>query len=546
MSGSPARCRRGRPQRALLTRPCGASSDRPRRPARRLRPGVGRPGAVHGPGGGRGSPDAASVSVHGPLEQGAGATVDAGDAGGAARDRCCSTARRIRRDRSRRRARRTRCRRGRPARRRRPHAAAEPGRAERDQPVDLRCRSPSGGDEVEALPVPRRASGPRAGRPTRSWCRRAATGSRSPRPGPTPAASPAPRSRTGRPPACRRRRARRGSRSRRGRCCPGSITQNSLPSGSARTTCPSSGSWPTSRWRAPSRTPSRPCALVGEGWCWSGGGAGGSARPSPRGGGDEPEADWCRRRAAARRRRPRRPPGRARRPRTRQACRVARVEGHGQQAGAQSPHGGSRSHARIRAAAVPRPGPGGVGEEEHDEQQDDARRPRGTTPPRASSMPAAEDEHRRRPQRTTSTVRVVAARARPWGRRRPRPLGEHAAAAAREVASCGRFAAHHSEGSASSSASGTGGNHTTADTRAGQRRQPEQRARASSPGARRRTPSTTSTQPAASGEGVVPAEACGQRHHQQPHRDGLEGLHARRSATSPRRRPATRRRGRGG
>ena len=33
---------------------------------------------------------------------------------------------------------------------------------------------------------------------------------------------------------------------------PGSITQNSLPSGSASTMCSSSGSWPTSRWPAPS------------------------------------------------------------------------------------------------------------------------------------------------------------------------------------------------------------------------------------------------------------------------------------------------------
>src|SRR5579859_3548871 len=32
------------------------------------------------------------------------------------------------------------------------------------------------------------------------------------------------------------------------------MTQNSLPSGSASTTCPSSGRWPTSMWRAPSST----------------------------------------------------------------------------------------------------------------------------------------------------------------------------------------------------------------------------------------------------------------------------------------------------
>ena len=56
-------------------------------------------------------------------------------------------------------------------------------------------------------------AGPRAVLPRQPWCPRAATGSRSPRPDPTPEASPRLRSRTSRPLGCRHRRAPDGAAS---------------------------------------------------------------------------------------------------------------------------------------------------------------------------------------------------------------------------------------------------------------------------------------------------------------------------------------------
>src|SRR6266511_250435 len=104
-------------------------------------------------------------------------------------------------------ARRTRCRPDPPARRCRRcgrRAERRRGRSARQPPPA--GRRPPGAARSAAGSAP--LSAPRAChpmRPMRLSCRRAVTGSRSARPGPTPGASPAPCSRTGRPAGCRHR-----------------------------------------------------------------------------------------------------------------------------------------------------------------------------------------------------------------------------------------------------------------------------------------------------------------------------------------------------
>ena len=193
----------------------------------------------------------------------------------------------------------------------------EPGGPERDEPVDLRLLV-----AVEAARSKRcrfravlRAA--RAGRPTRPSCRRAATGSRSPGPGPTPAASPAPRSRTGRPPGCRRRRARRGSRTRRGRRCPARSRRTRCPRGRPARRAPPRGAARRRGGgrRAPAPSPPSRCWSSGlvlvRCRCIGFGPAFGSRL------GDEAQAELGvvagQERATGR---PRRPPGRACRPRS--------------------------------------------------------------------------------------------------------------------------------------------------------------------------------------------------------------------------------------
>ena len=129
--------------------------------------------------------------------------------------------------------------------------AAEPVRSQDDESVDFDCQIAVGQDEVEALPVPpalgrhRRAAPRDLGATVRGLDRSLLVLIHT-RGQPSASAQKSPTCRV--PSQASSPRKPQPAKNE----LPGSITQNSFPSGSASTMCRSSGSWPTSRWSAPS------------------------------------------------------------------------------------------------------------------------------------------------------------------------------------------------------------------------------------------------------------------------------------------------------